>query len=49
MFQGSENEKSKKFIEKIYLTNDKDYDSTFNMFLTGDIPEEKTELTIIET
>ena len=50
MMEGSENAKSKQFIEKLYIMNAKDYDATLNMFLTGDIPEEeKTELTIIET
>ena len=49
MMEGSELQKSKQFIEKIYLANGKDYDATLNMFLTGDIPEEeKTELKIIE-
>ena len=44
-----DNSKSKQFIEKIYIANDKDKDATINMILTGDIPEEeKTELKIIE-
>ena len=45
MMEGSENSKSKQFVEKLYIKNAKDYDATLNMFLTGDIPEdERTEL-----
>jgi len=47
--QGSDNSRSKQFIEKFYLYNNKDQELTLNKLLSGDIPEEgKIEIKIIE-
>ena len=50
MFSDSPQKRSKKFIENLYIANNKNMAETVNMFLNNEIPEdEKTELKIIET
>lgn len=40
--------RSKPFVEKIYLTYDKNFDLTLEQFLTGNLPqEESSELQVI--
>jgi hypothetical protein len=40
-------ERSRVFIEKMYLTYDKKMDTVLEMFLSGNVPSEKEELKVI--
>jgi len=36
-------------VRDVYISNNKDFEKTLDMFLTGNLPEEKKELEVIIT